>query len=50
MAEITLVSTDGERTQKIEDTEVNRAEVTRLRAAGWAEPKAQKAAEKAAAK
>ncbi len=47
---VTLVSKDGEHTQKIADTEVNRVEITRLRAAGWAEPKEQRAAAKAEAK
>ncbi len=47
---VTLVSKDGEHTQKIADSVVNRAEITRLRAAGWAEPKEQRAAAKAEAK
>ncbi len=54
MAEIvTLVSKDGESTQKIADTDINRAEITRLRAAGWAtkaETKAVETAEKRADK
>lgn len=39
MSDIILASKDGKLRQSIADTDVNRAEITRLRSLGWSEPK-----------